>query len=68
MRPGLTPARIVETGLELADTAGFENVTVSSVARHVGVKPASLYSHLQDLHDLKTRMALRSLEELAVRS
>jgi AcrR family transcriptional regulator len=68
VRPGLTPVRLVEAGLELADTAGFENITASSVARHVGVKPASLYSHIQDLHDLKTRMALRALEELAERS
>lgn len=68
MRAGLTPSRIVEAGLELADTAGFENVTVSSVARHVGVRSASLYSHIQDLHDLKTLMALRALDELAERA
>lgn len=68
MRAGLTPARIVEAGLELADTVGFDHVTVASVARHVGVRSASLYSHIEDLHDLKTRMALRALEELAERA
>lgn len=68
MRAGLTPVRIVEAGLELADTVGVDNVTASLVARHVGVKSASLYSHIKDLHDLKTRMTLRALEELVERS
>lgn len=68
MRVGLTPARIVEVGLELADTVGFDNVTASLVARHVGVRSASLYSHVQDLHDLKTRMALQAQDELAERA
>jgi AcrR family transcriptional regulator len=65
MRAGLTPERIVEAGLDLADTVGFDHVSVSSVARRVGVRSASLYSHIEDLHDLRTRMALRALDELA---
>ncbi|KLU11379.1 TetR/AcrR family transcriptional regulator [Kocuria sp. SM24M-10] len=68
MRAGLSPERIVEAALDLADTTGFAHVTVSSVARHVGVRSASLYSHIEDLHDLRTRMALRALEELAQRA
>ncbi|WP_166982894.1 TetR/AcrR family transcriptional regulator [Paramicrobacterium fandaimingii] len=65
MRIGLTPERVVDAGLELADAAGLTGVTMTRLAQHVGVKTASLYAHVRDLDDLKTRMALRSLDELA---
>ncbi|MBK1789386.1 TetR/AcrR family transcriptional regulator [Prauserella cavernicola] len=67
-RAGLTSDRVVEACLELADDSGFENLTISLAARHFGVRPASLYSHVKDLRDLKTRMALRALEELSARA
>ncbi|WP_169946522.1 TetR/AcrR family transcriptional regulator [Microbispora sp. H11081] len=66
-RAGLTTERLVEAGAELADEVGFEQVTVSALARRFGVKVASLYSHLKSSHDLKTRIALFALEELAGR-
>ncbi|MFJ8358209.1 TetR/AcrR family transcriptional regulator [Streptomyces sp. NPDC093984] len=57
-RAGLTVERIVAAAADLADEAGFENVTVSALARHFGVKDASLYSHVRNLQDLRTRIAL----------
>jgi AcrR family transcriptional regulator len=57
-RAGLTTARLVEAAADLADEVGFENVTLSALARHFGVKDASLYSHLKNLQDLRTRVAL----------
>ncbi|MEV6738326.1 WHG domain-containing protein [Streptomyces sp. NPDC051104] len=57
-RAGLTVERIVTAAADLADEAGFENVTVSALARHFGVKDASLYSHVRNLQDLRTRIAL----------
>ncbi|MEV6946422.1 TetR/AcrR family transcriptional regulator [Streptomyces sp. NPDC051172] len=63
-RAGLTPARIVEAAADLADEVGFENVTLSALARHFGVKDASLYSHLRNLDDLRTRLALFAGAEL----
>ena len=57
-RAGLTVARIVAAAADLADEAGFENVTVSALARHFGVKDASLYSHVRNLQELRTRIAL----------
>ncbi|MFC4335614.1 TetR/AcrR family transcriptional regulator [Salininema proteolyticum] len=64
-RAGLTPDRVTAAGLELADDLGFDNVTLSVLARHFGVKTASLYSHISDAEDLKTRIVLRALDELA---
>lgn len=64
-RAGLTVDLLALTGAELADELGFEQVTLSVVARHVGVQVASLYSHVRSSRDLKTRIALLALEELA---
>jgi AcrR family transcriptional regulator len=57
-RAGLTVERVVEAAADLADEVGFENVTLSALARHFGVKDASLYSHVKNLQDLRTRLAL----------
>ncbi|MEV7523597.1 WHG domain-containing protein [Streptomyces sp. NPDC091371] len=67
-RVGLTGERLVEAGAELADELGFERVTLSELARRFDVKVASLYSHVKNSHELKTRIALLSLEEMADRA
>ncbi|MFG2377797.1 TetR/AcrR family transcriptional regulator [Streptomyces sp. NPDC048504] len=66
-RAGLTPERLTLAGAELADEVGFDQVTVSALARRFDVKVASLYSHLKNSQELKTRIALFALEELADR-
>ncbi|MBV2356246.1 WHG domain-containing protein [Streptomyces sp. J2-1] len=68
VRAGLTPDLLVRAGAELADEAGFEQVTLSALARRFDVRVASLYSHLKSSHDLKTRIALLALAELADRA
>ena len=67
-RAGVTPERLVQAGADLADEVGFDEVTVSALARQFNVKVPSLYSHVKDSRDLKTRIALFALEELADRS
>lgn len=67
-RAGLTAERLTQAGAELADEVGFDQVTVSALARRFDVKVASLYSHLKSSQDLKTRIALLALEELADRA
>ncbi|MBH5335624.1 WHG domain-containing protein [Streptomyces pactum] len=62
-RAGLTTDRVVRAAAELADEAGFGNVTVSALARRFGVKDASLYSHVRGVADLRTRVALFAAEE-----
>ncbi|MGA5580125.1 TetR/AcrR family transcriptional regulator [Streptomyces thermodiastaticus] len=66
-RAGLTVERIVAAAAELADEEGFENVTVSGVARRFGVKDASLYSHIKNLRELRTRLALFAGAEMTER-
>jgi AcrR family transcriptional regulator len=64
-RAGLTAERLTGAAAELADEVGFENVTVSAVARRFGVRDASLYSHIRGAQDLRVRVALLALAELA---
>ncbi|MEU5277538.1 WHG domain-containing protein [Streptomyces asoensis] len=66
-RVGLSTDRLVRAGAELADEVGFDGVTVSALARRFDVKVASLYSHVRNSDDLRTRIALLALEELADR-
>lgn len=64
-RAGLTVDRIVEAAAALADEVGFEKVTISALARGFGVKDASLYSHVENLQDVRTRIALLAAEEMS---
>ncbi|MGW3815923.1 TetR/AcrR family transcriptional regulator [Streptomyces sp. NPDC005046] len=67
VRAGLNAERLTRAGAELADEVGLDQVTVSALARRFDVKVASLYSHLKSSQDLKTRIALLALDELAER-
>ncbi|MFC5927903.1 TetR/AcrR family transcriptional regulator [Micromonospora vulcania] len=66
-RAGVTAERLTLAAAELADEVGVENVTVAALARRFGVKDASLYFHIKNAHDLRIRVALLALAELADR-
>ena len=66
-RAGVTVERLTQAAAELADEVGFEQVTVSALARRFGVKDASLYSHIKNGQDLRVRVAVLALAELADR-
>ncbi|MEV3921704.1 TetR/AcrR family transcriptional regulator [Actinomadura coerulea] len=66
-RAGITAERLARTAAELADEIGFDRLTVSAVARRLGVKDPSLYAHIENVRELKVRVALLALEELADR-
>ncbi|MBM7493713.1 AcrR family transcriptional regulator [Micromonospora luteifusca] len=66
-RAGVTVERLALAAAELADEVGLENVTVAALARQFGVKDASLYFHLKNARDLRVRIALLALAELADR-
>ncbi|MFD4602209.1 TetR/AcrR family transcriptional regulator [Streptomyces sp. NPDC058464] len=57
-RAGITADRLVAAAAELADEAGFEQVSLSALARRFGVRDASLYAHVRNLQDLRHRLAL----------
>ncbi|MEU3253584.1 WHG domain-containing protein [Streptomyces sp. NPDC006997] len=63
-RAGITADRLVTAAAELADEVGFDNVTLSALARRFGVRDASLYSHVRNLRELRARLALLAGGEL----
>ncbi|MFC4119674.1 TetR/AcrR family transcriptional regulator [Nonomuraea zeae] len=66
-RAGLTADRVTLAGAELADQVGLDHVTMSAVARRLGVKDASLYVHVRGLEDLRGRIALLAADEKTIR-
>lgn len=64
-RAGLTSDRVVRAAAELADEVGFEETTISAVARVLGVRVASLYSHVDGSTGLQEGVARLALDELA---
>ncbi|MFB7560478.1 TetR/AcrR family transcriptional regulator [Streptomyces brevispora] len=67
VRAGLTTERVTIAGAELADEVGLDRVTMSQVARRLGVKDASLYAHVRGLEDLRGRIALLAADEKTIR-
>ncbi|MEY9950093.1 TetR/AcrR family transcriptional regulator [Kitasatospora sp. GAS1066B] len=66
-RAGLTAERVVLAAAELADRVGLDGVTLSALARGFGVRDASLYSHVRNVQDLRTRLTLLAGGELTDR-
>ncbi|GAA1956764.1 TetR/AcrR family transcriptional regulator [Kitasatospora viridis] len=62
-RAGLTAERVTLAGAELADEIGLDRLTMAQVARRLGVKDASLYTHVRGLDDLRGRIALLAADE-----
>lgn len=67
IRAGLDRARVVATAAGLADRDGAAALTVSAVARELGVRPPSLYSHVAGAEELRAAVATLALTELADR-
>ncbi|MEO3793034.1 WHG domain-containing protein [Nonomuraea sp. B10E15] len=64
-RAGITAERLTRAAAEVADELGFDHVTGSAVARRLGVKEPSLYAHIRNARELKVRVALLALQEMA---
>jgi AcrR family transcriptional regulator len=67
-RSGLTRESVIETAARLADTEGLEQLTLARLAAELGVRPPSLFNHISGLPDLRRRLQLRGLEEMAARA
>lgn len=64
-RMNLTAASVLETAANLADRDGYDSVSVSALARELGVQPASLYSHVRDRAAVLEGVQQLALGELA---
>ncbi|GAA1992074.1 TetR/AcrR family transcriptional regulator [Catenulispora subtropica] len=66
-RAGLSAEVLTTTAADLADEIGFDRLTLGAVARRCGVKEPSLYSHVENAHALRVRVAGAALSDLADR-
>ena len=67
VRAGLTAAKVTEAAAEFVDEVGADGLSVSALARRLGVRDASLYSHVKSLRDLRVRIALLTGVEMTDR-
>ena len=63
-RAGLSSQDVVTAAAELADEAGYKELTMGLVAQRLGIRTPSLYKHVDDLADLRHRVATQAMTEL----
>ena len=64
-RAGLNTAAVVAAAAEIADAEGLDRLTLARVAATAGVRTPSLYNHVESLDDVRRRVALLALRDLA---
>lgn len=62
---GVTLEQVLSASERLADGTGLDGVTLAAVARSLGIRSPSLYSHIGGLDDLLRLMALSAADQMA---
>ncbi|MEZ5114785.1 MAG: TetR-like C-terminal domain-containing protein [Candidatus Nanopelagicales bacterium] len=65
VRKGITPDRVVAEAAAVADESGWDRLTLAAVAERLGVALPSLYKHVGGLDDLRSRVSVLALDQLA---
>ncbi len=63
-RAGLTRDDVVVAAAALVDEIGYHDLTMGVLAERLGVRAPSLYKHVEDLADLRHRIATLAITEL----
>lgn len=63
-RAGLTPTVIARAAAALIDREGRASLTLARVADELGVRPPSLYNHVEGIDGLERLVAIDGLEQL----
>ena len=63
-RAGLSPARVVDEAAQLVDEVGRDRLTLSELAKRLGVAQPSLYKHVDGLDGLNRLLTIRALSEV----
>ena len=58
---------VVETAEALADRDGWQQLTMTALARKLGVRGPSLYNHVDSVEALQAEVQARALAELSAR-
>lgn len=63
-RPGLDKRLVVNSAADLVNREGIQALTLSRLARQLGVRTPSLYNHVDGLHGLYRELALLNTRQL----
>ena len=66
-RARLSTAAVVDAALAVVDERGLAGLTLAAVATRTGVAPPSLYKHVGGLAEVRDRVAVRVMDEMADR-
>lgn len=61
---GLNREAVITAAVALGDNQGFAALTINNLARTLGIKPPSLYKHVEGLSDLMDAIGVRGAEKL----
>lgn len=62
---GLTKESVLDAAEELVTQYGADSLTTGALAAKLGIKPASLYNHMESTEELKIALAMRAIHALA---
>jgi len=63
-RAGVTEKKIVKIAVEITREKGFDAVTMSDISSHFGIRPPSLYKHINGLPQLREKVEQHAVEQL----
>lgn len=66
-RAGLSPETVIDAAAELAEAEGLAALTLARLAARLGVRPPSLYKHVDGLDAVLRGLSLRGLREARLR-
>lgn len=67
-RAGLSADAVLDAASALADAEGLEAVSLARLAADFGVRPPSLYKHVDGIGGVRRALAVRALRELTARA
>lgn len=63
-RIGIDGKAVLMAAVDVANAEGAEAVTITSVAKKLGIRPPSLYNHVNGLEQIRTELAKYALDRL----
>lgn len=63
-RIGIDGTAVLMAAVDVANAEGLEAVTITSVAKKLGIRPPSLYNHVSGLEQIRAELAKYALDRL----
>lgn len=67
VRPKLNRATVIDRAADVVDEDGWQLLTITALAKRIGVQGPSLYNHVESLDDVLGELQVRAHEDIAQR-